>query len=124
MLLTLAVLAALAAKPPPDPRQDLLDAMTVELQRNQAELELRENKPPYFISYQMKDYDQREISARYGALFQNDTLRDRKLYVDVRVADYNFDNSMGEELDFNFSLKGTSYISPKNGPLDDDPMAL
>src|SRR2546427_10382307 len=90
----------LAAKPPPDPRQDLLDAMTVELLRNQAELKLRENKPPYFISYEMKEDDQREVAARYGALFQDETYRDRKLYMDVRVGSYQYDHSIGDELDF------------------------
>jgi TldD protein len=120
-LLLLTVLAATAAS---DPRQQLLDAMTEELTRSQTELKLKENKPPYFISYQMKDYDQREIAARYGALFQDDNYRDRKLYVDVRVGNYDFDNSIGDELDFNFSLKGSSYISRKNGPIDDDRLAL
>ncbi len=115
---------AVAAKPPPDPRLDLLDAMVLELNRNQAELKLGENKPPYFISYQMKDYEQAEISARYGALFQDQTFRDRKLYVDVRVGTYEFDNSMNEEMEFSFSMKGTSYISPKNGPIDNHASAL
>lgn len=92
--------------------------------RSQAELKLKENQAPYFISYQMKDYDQHEVSARYGAVFQDDSYRDRKLYVDVRVGSHQFDSSIAEELDFNFSTKGASYISRKNGPLDDSPVAL
>ena len=31
---------------------------------------------------------------------------------------------MNEEFDFNFSLKGTSYTTRKEAPLDDDPIAL
>src|SRR5207253_3106989 len=50
--------------------------------------------------------------------------RDRKLYVDVRVGSYEFDNSIGDDLDFNFSMKGNSYTTHKNGPIDDDPLAL
>lgn len=118
------LLVCLAGKPPPDPRLDLLDAMTLELTRNQGALTLGENKGPYFIGYQVKDYDQREVSARYGALYQDDTNHDRRVYVDVRVGDYGFDSSVGEDLDFSFSMKGTSYISRKNGPLDDSPAAL
>ncbi len=117
------LLAALAAQPA-DHRQQLLEAMAVELARNHAELRLRDNKPPYFISYQLKDYDQREVSARYGALFTDDGVRDRKLYVDVRVGSYEFDNSVGDDFDFSFSLKGSSYITRKNAPIDDDPLAL
>ncbi|MHB8873566.1 MAG: TldD/PmbA family protein [Myxococcaceae bacterium] len=123
-MLALLPLLLLAAKPPTDPRQDLLDAMALEVNRNQAELKLHENKPPYFLSYQVKDYDQKEITARYGALFQDDSFRDRKLYVDVRVGSYEYDNSVGDELDFSFSTKGNSYITRKNGPVDDDPLAL
>ncbi len=90
-MLALTLLCLVSAKPPPDPRQDLLDSMVVELDRNFKTLKLKENAPPYFMSYQLKDYQQRELSARYGALFQDDTFRDRKLYVDVRVGDYAFD---------------------------------
>ncbi|MFZ5443259.1 MAG: TldD/PmbA family protein [Myxococcota bacterium] len=123
LALTLASLL-LAGKPPPDPRQDLLDAMVEELSRNQAELKLRENRGPYFISYQLKDYDTRSLVARYGAIFQDDTSRDRKLSVDVRVGDYAFDSSITDELDFSLSMKGTSYFAKKSAPLDDSPAAL
>ncbi|MFZ5470431.1 MAG: TldD/PmbA family protein [Myxococcota bacterium] len=124
MLLPFTLTFLLAAAPSPDPRQTLLDAMTVELKRNQSDLTLKENAPPYFISYQLKDYQQREITARYGALFQDESAKDRKLYVDVRVGSYELDNSMAEEMDFSFSLKGNSYLPRKDGPIDDDPMAL
>src|SRR4051812_37391739 len=115
---------ALAAKPPPDARQDLLDAMTLELDRSFKTLKLKENAPPYFISYQMKEYEQRELAGRYGALFQNDAFHDRKLYVDVRVGDYAFDSSTDDEMDLSFTLKGNSFIPHKNGPVDDHPLAL
>jgi predicted Zn-dependent protease len=115
---------ALSAAPPPDVRQSLLDAMTAELQRNQTELKLRGHEPPYFISYQMKDYQQHDIAARYGALFQDEFPHDRKIYVDVRVGSYEFDNSIGEDMDFNFSMKGNSYVTRKAAPTDNDAVAL
>ena len=124
MFVTVALTLVLAAKPPPDPRQDLLDAMVAEINRNQAELKLRENRSPYFIGYQLKDYDAREVVARYGAIFQDMTTRDRKIGVDVRVGDYTFDSSIGDELDLSFSLKGSSYLTKKSAPIDDSPQAL
>lgn len=122
MTSTLLLLAALSASP--DPRLTLLDAMTDELKRNQTQLKLEDHGPPYFISYQVKDYDERQINGRYGALYVDEVSRDRKVYVDVRVGTYEFDNSIDEEMDFNFSLKGTSYVARKNAPIDDDPLAL
>ncbi len=123
-MLSLIVAAAIAAKPPADVREDLLDAMVVELQRNRDQLKLNDNKPPYFLSYQLKDYDQTEITARYGALFVDQSWRDRKLFVDARVGSYAYDSSISDELDFSFSMKGNSYITRKNAPFDDHPAAL
>ena len=98
--------------------------MASELQRNHAELRLREHEPPYFISYQLKEHEQHEIAARYGALFHDESNRDRKISADVRVGSYELDNWIGESMDFNFSMKGSSYITLKNGPIDNDPLAL
>ena len=124
MFVPLALALLIAAKPPPDARQDLLDAMVDEINRNQAELKLRENRGPYFIGYQLKDYDSREVLARYGAVFQDATTRDRKISVDVRVGDYAFDSSVGDDLDLSFALKGPSYLTKKSAPIEDDPAAL
>ena len=107
-----------------DSRQSLLDGMARELARNQSELTLRENKAPYFISYQLKEFDQRSIAARYGALFDDDTSLERKIFADVRVGDYQLDSSVEDDLGFSVGLKGNSYITRKNGPIDDSPGAL
>ncbi|HZA13735.1 MAG TPA: TldD/PmbA family protein [Myxococcaceae bacterium] len=129
LALALAVLSAAPEQTPlsikhADPRVALLDAMSGELERNHRQLRLDGHEAPYFIAYQVKDYDQREISARFGALFTDAVWRDRQIYVDVRVGSYEFDNSMDQELEFNFSSKGTSYVTKKIAPLDDDPLAL
>lgn len=124
MLLSLAVVVSLAAKPPPDPRLDLLEAMVAEVDRSHQSLTLKENPAPYFVGAQVKDYLHHEIGAKYGALFADAQERERKLFADVRVGSYEFDSSVGEELDFSFSLKGTSFFAPKQGPLDDSPTAL
>ena len=118
------LLASILAAAPADARLVLLDGMSAELERNQKTLKLNGHEPPYFISYQLKDDAAVELVAKYGALFQDESRHDRRLYVDVRVGSYEFDNSLDESMDFNFSLKGTSYIVPKVGPIDDDPVAL
>lgn len=124
VLLAAAPALAAAPTPSPDARVKLLDAMASELTRNQQQLKMQSHEPPYFMSYQLKDYEQQAIAARYGAVFMDDGYRERKLYVDVRVGTYDFDSSVPEGLEFSFSTKGTSYISRKEGPLDDSPLAL
>ncbi len=123
-MLHLLLIVSLHAAPPPDPRQDLLDAMVVELDRNQQLLKLNDSKPPYYLSYQLKDFNQAEINARYGALFVDQQWNDRKLFVDARVGSYAYDSSISDDLDFSFSMKGNSYITRKNAPRDDHPLAL
>lgn len=125
-LLLVSVLASAigAAPSSADPRLSILDAMSEELERNRTRLKLGENAAPYFISYSVKDLTQSYVAARYGALFDDWTNRDRRVFADVRVGSYDLDNSINEELDFNFSLKGTSYTTRKEAPLDDDLVAL
>ena len=125
LLLASVLAGALSATPAPtDPRLSILDAMKEELERNKTKLKLGENPPPYFISYAVKDLTQQYVAARYGALFDDSTNRDRRVFADVRVGSHELDNSLNEEFDFNFSLKGTSYTSRKEAPLDDDLTAL
>ena len=126
LLLASVLSTALGAAAPssPDPRLPILDAMSTELERNRTRLKLGENPPPYFISYSVKDLTQAYVAARYGALFDDSTSRDRRVFADVRVGSHELDNSISEEFDFNFSLKGTSYTTRKEAPLDDDLPAL
>jgi len=125
LFLASVLASALTATPASvDPRLSILDAMKEELERNRTRLKLGENGPPYFISYSVKDLTQAYVAARYGALFDDSTNRDRRVFADVRVGSHEIDNSVNEEFDFNFSLKGTSYTTRKEAPLDDDLTAL
>ncbi len=119
-----ASLLLVAAAPSLDARVALLDAMADELQRNQQQLRLQNHEPPYFMSYQLKEAQQHGLVARYGALFLDDSYRERKMYVDVRVGSYDFDNSGPEEYDFFGGGRGSSYIANKDAPIDDMPLAL
>lgn len=124
MTLSLLVTLAVAAKPPPDARLELLEAMVAEVDRSRQSLTLKENPSPYFVSAQVKDYLHHELGAKYGALVTDSADRERKLAADVRVGSYEFDSSVGDELDLTFSTKGTSFFAPKQGPIEDDPAAL
>ena len=115
---------ALAVDGGTDSRWVLLDAMAQELERNQKTLKLKENAPPYFLSYQLKDIDERDVAARYGAVFRDEASREKLLYVDARVGSYAFDSSRDPDFDFSFSSKGTSFTARKTAPLDDNPQAL
>jgi predicted Zn-dependent protease len=98
--------------------------MQAELARSMERLRLKDYEAPYFIGYQVKDYRQREVSGRYGALFSRVEQRDRKLYVDVRVGSYDFDSS-GNPMDVLLDESALpNYQTRKDGPLDDDPRAL
>lgn len=129
VLALLAVLPLLtAATPPADPREPLLNAMTEELERNQQQLKLKDHEAPYFISYQLKDSEQTNLIARYGAVFLDDTRRERKLFVDVRVGSYDFDNSGPEEYEYYYypdaAYRPVTYVTNRDAPLDDSPLAL
>ena len=117
-------LAAPAAAATPDERGALLDAMAAELARNQAGLKFGEHKPPYFIGYRVVDSDSAEVSARFGAVVEDERSRERKATVDVRVGDYAFD-SVPDREDEGMEFGALSGFRPsKQAPVDDDPAAL
>jgi len=81
------------ARPPSDARLALLDAMGQESARSMERLRLTGYEAPYFLSYQLKELWRHEVSGRYGAVFEDEDRRERKLLVDVRVGSYAFDSS-------------------------------
>lgn len=102
-------------------RADLivLQAMEDELTRSKNELKLEGYETPYFISYQIKDNEFHSIKGKYGAIASTDNDRIRRLYVDVRVGDYDFDNS----------IKGRSggrvpFHDSYDVPVENDPDAI
>ncbi len=110
----LVVVTGLAAAPrvaraaDPDPRVVVQDAMAAELDRSMARLKLKGFEAPYFVAYTVRDYDTVDVMAKNGALFLDNHTRNRQAYVEVRVGDYQFDN--------------TSDVTPTNdlGPMNDE----
>ncbi len=71
----------------------VLRAMEDELQRSTRELQFKDLEKPYFIQYTVLDEDEFSAEATFGAITASDRNRDRALQVQVRVGDYDFDNS-------------------------------
>jgi TldD protein len=71
----------------------VLRAMTDELHRSVAELQFKDLEKPYFIQYIVLDQERYRASATFGALTGSDLNRVRYVQAQVRVGDYEFDNS-------------------------------
>lgn len=72
--------------------ESVLDIAKSELTRNFNELQ-KESTPPYYISYNITDIESISINASFGNLMSNDSVNQRILDIDLRVGDYNFDNT-------------------------------
>ncbi len=134
---SLLVLAALCATPPavgapapPTPPaiadpgvRDTVSAMQKELQRAMTRLRLKTYEAPYFIAYAVRDYDEREVIARLGAIVSRDRDHGRQAHAEVRVGDYQLDNTSSQHETFDLS-EPDSWDPPAQAPLDDDPVAL
>jgi predicted Zn-dependent protease len=120
----LPALAVLAAGPAPDRRLVLLEAMTAEVGRSLDRLRLPGYEPPYYVGFQVKESNLQQVSGRHGAVSEDQSRRERKLFVDVRVGDYDFDSAGADEMSFLFGQEGQTWVAPREAPLDDDPSAL
>ncbi|PYP55654.1 MAG: hypothetical protein DMD44_14500 [Gemmatimonadetes bacterium] len=89
--LCVAAVTAGAQKPT---AQDPLDrAMRDELARSMTELRLDTLPKPYFVAYRIDDIETIEATASLGSLLSGSDARTRHLRVELRVGDYDFDNS-------------------------------
>jgi len=104
----------------PAQNQVLVKALRDELDRSMANLKLENVSSPYFMSYLVRDFSSLSIAATSGALTANNESRSRTLRTDLRVGDYNLDNS-------NFTSLGSS-MNPLGAfrplPIDDDYEAI
>ena len=71
----------------------VMKAMRDELNRSMRQLQLEQLEKPYFISYRVQDRTSLDTSATFGALLSGDISHARYLTVQVRVGDYQRDNS-------------------------------
>ena len=107
-LLVSLVAAQTPAKPDP-----VFDAMQAELQRSLT-LSLQQLEKPYFVSYTIDGGHAWSATASMGALLSSNSAPFRYPSLQLRVGDYNFDNS-----NFVGGGRGASYAL-SGFPLDDD----
>jgi TldD protein len=90
---TLAVLAAMCALAlPADSSDAVLKAMRDELQHSRA-LDSVNLEKPYFISYTIEEGESFVVTATLGGIVGSSDMRFRIPRVQVRVGDYQFDNT-------------------------------
>ncbi len=90
----LVSVGARADEPAEDP---VIAAMAAELDRSMTTLRVPDYDAPYFMLYRVEDVDLRQLTARTGAVHEDDHHRYRRAYVDVRVGDYALDSSEDDE---------------------------
>ncbi len=87
-------------------------------------LQIAEYDPPYFLAYQLKEVRREEVSGRYGAIFDEASRLDRKLFVDVRVGSYELDSSARDDTTAFLGSDGQTFFASRDAPIEDDPLAL
>jgi predicted Zn-dependent protease len=108
-----------------DPRLSVLAALKEELARSKTKLSLPKENGPYFIRYTLRDYDERDLSARFGAIVDDSRQQARQANVEVRVGDYQFDNTTDDGSDMGFDMDDLDrYEPPVSAPVDNDREAL
>ncbi|HEY0707329.1 MAG TPA: metallopeptidase TldD-related protein [Polyangia bacterium] len=125
LLLSSVAFAAPSAASAKDPRQPVLVALKAEMARSMEKLRLPKEEPPYFLRYLVRDYDETDISARLGALLNDDYTRARQATVEARVGEYQFDNTADDTSDKMFDVEDFDrYDPPTTAPIDGDIEAL
>ncbi len=71
----------------------IFKALKDEMDRSLKQLKIKGHEAPYFLSYTVKDKDVVRIAGSFGAIDSKSIDRDRDLNVDVRVGDYDLDNT-------------------------------
>jgi len=99
--------------------QIILDALKKEITRFKEKLS-NEQYPPYYISYEVFDIESGTVSNSFGKTLTKNTSRNRLLDVDLRVGNYQLDNThQTERGGFSFSNFQSTQL-----PLDGDEAAI
>jgi len=97
----------------------LIGAMQQELDRSSAALS-KADPPAYFLGYTVTDSQRAEVQGSNGALLSSQEQRSRWLEVQVRVGNYDLDNTrkVGDRQGFRPATPGSPV------PVDDDPAVM
>jgi len=101
----------------------ILKALKAEQKRAFSRLHIENLEKPYFISHLVKKSDCFDTWGRYGGIYRSDRLPNFRLYGEVRVGGYDFDNTMegGPTRD---ELKDAQSQHYTHGPIERAPDAL
>src|SRR5688572_5019155 len=92
-------------------------AMVDELNRSAVQLQLSNLDKPYFVQYIVLDEEEFAARATFAALTQATPSKQRLIYSQVRVGNYDFDNT---EYNAGGAGGGAGTGRLYQGPLDDD----
>jgi len=120
---TLSVLCLALVIPRAGAQQNspVLQAMKAELDRSMEKLK-SQPVPPYFLSYEITENHSVAVTAAFGKLTASTENRRRQLDIDMRVGDYNLDNTR-EIRGSTPNMQGSGYQSI-SAPIEDAPDAI
>ena len=71
----------------------VLKALKDELARSMEKLQLKDMEKPYYVEYAVMDVEMFEVKAAFGSIIKSERDHSRILRVEVRVGNYDMDNS-------------------------------
>jgi len=121
LVTTFLLAAALCADAPPAP-SIVLSTAKDELSRCLNQLK-KQQVPPYFLSYEIVDSTSVNVNGSFGTLMNSGQNHRRQLLIDLRVGDYQLDNTREVRGNGMFPNMGDRF-SNISVPVEDDPEAL
>ncbi len=93
LALASTVMSAAQSGSPAITTDPVFKAMIDEMSRSISQLQLSSLDKPYFIQYIVLDEDEFAARATFGAITQSSPTKQRLIYSQVRVGNYDFDNT-------------------------------
>ncbi len=72
----------------------IFNAMDKEMKRSMKKLKIKDSPKPYFIKYIIEDVERYHVSGDYGVIKNENETKNRYYYVEVRIGDYTFDQTV------------------------------
>lgn len=106
------------------PEHPLMQVLSEELAYSMKNLVTDDGQKPYFIAYTVTDISSVSIFGQLGALYRDSEGRRRVLDVDVRVGDYDLDNTRKIRGRGGFGGGGRFFDGSTRIALDDNPESV
>jgi len=109
---------------PPAGEHVLMKVLSEELAYSIENLKMPDGTQPYFLAYTVTDHESASVRAELGAIYNDSDSHRRILDVDVRVGDYQLDNTHKIRGGFDFDFGSYLGGGAASLSLEDDPIAL